>query len=89
MAEDYPGVLKQARQQLIAQRRGLANALAEPYQSGRTEELMEKFRQLQDAIEAIDAASEDEEDEGGGEDEDNKAKAPRTGKASQNAPTIR
>jgi hypothetical protein len=85
MAEDYPGVLKQARQQLIAQRRGLANALAEPYQSGRTEELMEKFRQVQDAIEAIDAASEDEEDE----DDDDKAKAPRTGKASQNAPTIR
>ena len=61
MSEEHTENLNKARAQLIEQRRALAQVLAGPYDRGKTEQARETFVEIQDMIEAIDRAIEDEE----------------------------
>ncbi|NOJ41378.1 hypothetical protein [Bradyrhizobium australiense] len=52
-----PGeTLKKARANLVTMRQRWAEVLATPYERGKTEEAVTKLIELQEAIEAIDAA---------------------------------
>ena len=60
MATDYVANLERAREQLMAQRRSLAEALAGDYQRGETERQMELFRSIQGTLADIEEAITDE-----------------------------
>ncbi len=60
MATDYVANLERAREQLMAQRRSLAEALAGGYQRGETERQMELFRSIQGTLADIEEAITDE-----------------------------
>ena len=60
MSEDHTDTLKKARAKLIEQRRAFAQTLAGPYDRGKTEQALEKFVEIQAAIEAMNRAIEDE-----------------------------
>jgi hypothetical protein len=60
MSEEHTDNLKKARAQLIGARRTFAQVLAGAYERGKTEEVRERFVEIQAAIEAIDRAIEDE-----------------------------
>jgi hypothetical protein len=62
MAEEHLKTLETAREQLVKQRRGLADALAKPYSRGESETWLNSFVQLQAAIDAIDRAIGDEKE---------------------------
>jgi hypothetical protein len=61
VSEEHSDNLKKARTQLIEQRRAFAKVLAGPYDRGKTEQALEKFLEIQAAIEAMDRAIEGEE----------------------------
>jgi hypothetical protein len=60
MIQSHIGTLVQAREQSVDQRRQLVEALAKPYERGKTEEWIRKFMEVQALIEAIDRALQDE-----------------------------
>src|SRR5260370_7922744 len=60
MATDYVANLEKAREQLMAQRRSLAEAMAGDYQRGETERQMELFRSIQGTLADIEEAITDE-----------------------------
>src|SRR5256886_17449533 len=60
MATDYGANLERAREQLMAQRRSLAEALAGGYQRGETGRQMERFLSIQRTLADIEEASTDE-----------------------------
>jgi hypothetical protein len=60
MAEDRVSVLQKARERLVEDRRKMAVELCKPYARNTTRPAMEKFVELQNTIEAIDRAIEDE-----------------------------
>jgi len=49
-----------ARRQVVAERRQVADALSEPYKKGHTENMRTSFIAVQNTIEAIDRAIDDE-----------------------------
>jgi len=61
MAEDPVFTLKKAREQVVRGRRHCATALAGGYQRGETESSMQYMVQIQQCIEALDRAIEDEQ----------------------------
>lgn len=61
MNDEHIDNLRQARAQLIEQRRAFVRVLAVPYDRGKTEQAREGFMETQAAIEAMDRALEDEE----------------------------
>jgi hypothetical protein len=61
MSDEHLNNLRQAREQLIEQRRAFVRVLAGPYDRGKTEQAREGFMETQAAIEAMDRAIEDEE----------------------------
>jgi hypothetical protein len=61
MSDEHLDNLRQARAQLIEQRRVFVRVLAGPYDRGKTEQAREGFMETQAAIEAMDRAIEDEE----------------------------
>jgi len=61
MAEDHVKQLAAARERLVADRRSLAVALAEPHQRTHSENMRQTFLDVQATIEAIDRAIRDEE----------------------------
>ena len=61
MAEDHVNELAAAREVLIADRRALALALAEPYKRDHSENMRKAFIDVQATIEAIDRAIRDED----------------------------
>jgi hypothetical protein len=61
MSDEHLDNLRQARTQLIEQRRAFVRVLAGPYDRGKTEQAREGFMETQAAIEAMDRAIEDEE----------------------------
>jgi hypothetical protein len=60
MAKDHVANLEKAREQLMAQRRSLAEAMAGGYQRGETERQMELFRSIQGTLADIEEAIRDE-----------------------------
>src|SRR5260370_15016532 len=60
MATDHVANLEKAREQLMAQRRSLAEAMARAYQRGETEGQMELFRSIQGTLADIEEAITDE-----------------------------
>lgn len=52
--------LRLARAQMVAGRRAFAKSLVKPYERGRTEERVQRFIAMQEAIEVIDRAIADE-----------------------------
>jgi hypothetical protein len=62
MNDEHIDNLRQARGQLIEQRRAFIQVLAGPYDRGKTEQAREGFMETQAAIEAMDRAIEDEEE---------------------------
>jgi hypothetical protein len=60
MAEDHVANLEKAREQLVMQRRSLAEAMAGGYQRGETERQMELFRSIQGTLADIEEAITDE-----------------------------
>jgi hypothetical protein len=60
MAEEHVKQLNAARERLVADRRNLAVALAEPYKKGHSENMRDAFIAVQATIEAIDRALVDE-----------------------------
>ena len=60
MSEEHTDNLNKARAQLIEARRTFAKVLAGAYERGKTEEVRERFVEIQAAIAAIDRAIEDE-----------------------------
>jgi hypothetical protein len=60
MATDHVANLEKAREQLMAQRRSLAEAMAGGYQRGETERQMELFRSIQGTLADIEEAITDE-----------------------------
>jgi hypothetical protein len=61
MSDEHLDNLRQARAQLIEQRRVFIRVLAGPYDRGKTEQAREGFMETQAAIEAMDRAIADEE----------------------------
>ena len=61
MSDEHLDNLRQARAQLIEQRRVFVRVLAGPYDRGKTEQAREGFMETQAAIEAMDRAIADEE----------------------------
>src|SRR6266487_2482039 len=59
-AMDHVANLEKAREQLMAQRRSLAEAMAGGYQRGETERQMELFRSIQGTLADIEEAITDE-----------------------------
>ena len=57
----YMDELRDARSQMVEQRRRIAGCLARPYQRASTENFWRIFVEIQVAIEAIDRASADEQ----------------------------
>jgi len=60
MPEEHVKQLVAARERLLADRRGLTEVLAKPYERGKTERWQERFVTVQATIEAIDRALQDE-----------------------------
>ena len=60
MAEDHVANLEKAREQLVMQRRSLAEAMAGGYQRGETEKQMELFRSIQGTLADMEEAILDE-----------------------------
>jgi hypothetical protein len=61
MTEEHAKQLSAARERLVADRRGLAEALAKSYERSNTDSMRSSFVAVQAAIEAIDRAIKDEQ----------------------------
>jgi hypothetical protein len=60
MSNQHIEALNAARERLVENRRGFVQALAKPYERGKTEDMRDKFLQAQETIAAIDEAIKDE-----------------------------
>lgn len=60
MSMEHVETLRLVREQMVCGRRAFAKTLTKPYERGRTEERIQKFMAMQEAIEVIDRAIADE-----------------------------
>jgi hypothetical protein len=61
MADDHVAALLRAREKLVRQRRSLATSLGEDQQRGHIDDRRSQFIELQQALEALDRAMDDEQ----------------------------
>ena len=61
MSGQHAAILKKARERLVEDRRELAKIIAAPFEREKTHDARVRFIDMQDAIEAVDRAIEDEE----------------------------